>query len=1038
MMKNRSSPPNHVLSFVVLLCLCAMPQAGAQTYDPALYAGLEWREIGPFRGGRSCAVSGVPKRPDEFYMGATGGGLWKTTNAGEDWENVSDGFFGTSSIGGIGVSASNPDVVYVGTGETELRGNISHGDGVYKTTDGGKTWTHVGLRETRFISRVRVHPTDPQIVYVAALGHVYGPNEERGIFKTTDGGGTWRKVLYVSDRAGAVDLSMDANDPDVIYASTWEAWRTPYSLNSGGPGSKIFKTTDGGQNWTEITRNPGLPKGTLGKIGIAVSPVVSNRVYAIVEAADGGIFRSDDAGTTWELVNDDRSRRQRAFYYTRIYADTKDADTIYVLNVTFYKSTDGGETFRSVRVPHSDNHDLWIDPEDSQRMINGNDGGGNVTTDGGRSWTAQDFATAQMYHVTTDNAFPYNILGAQQDNSTVRMPSRTTGTGITRSDWTSTAGGESGYIAAKPDEPDIVFGGSYGGYLQMRNHRTGQRRNVNAWPDNPMGHGAIDPIHRIQWTFPIVYSPHDPDLLYTCSQYLMKTTNGGQTWTKISPDLTRNDPSTLGPSGGPITKDNTGVEYYATIFTMAESPISKGVIWTGSDDGLLYITRNAGGNWTEITPPDMPEWGLCSMVEASPHDAGTAYLAVDNHENDDYTPYVYRTRDYGRTWTKIVSGIPKTTFVRVVREDPVRKGLLYAGTEMGVFVSFDDGGTWQSLQLNLPLAPIHDLVVKEDDIIVATHGRSFWVLDDVTPLHQLSDVPANADAYLFKPKDTFRVRWGGNPATDSSVGKNPLSGVILSYYLASDAGEVTFEISDSDGHTVASLEGSPSDVGWHRVAISTTSMRYPGFRRVPGMIMWAAGPRPISAPPGVYTVKMTAGDVTQTRTVRLKGDPRSGATDEDLIAQFELAMRVSERVNDANDAVLKIRDIREKIGAAIEKENGLSSGGEALKEKLSAVEGEIYQVKNRSGQDPLNYPIKLNNRIASLLGVVLSGNYRPTDQCYEVFDMLSDLLQVQLDALKSALDTDLAAFNRRLRDLGLDPIVPSDAGDGGISFGQSS
>lgn len=1015
-------------------------QAQDQGVDESLYAGMQWRSIGPYRGGRSTAVAGSRTRTDEYYFGATGGGVWKTTNGGVDWDNVSDGFFGTGSVGAIAVSETNPDIVYVGMGETQIRGNISHGDGVYKSTDGGQTWTHLGLTETQFISRIRIHPTDPDIAYVAALGHIYGPNEERGLFKTSDGGQTWEKILFVSDRAGAVDISMLTGDPDVFFASTWETGRTPYSLNSGGPGSKIFKTTDGGQSWTEITRNPGLPEGTIGKIGLAVSPVSSDRVWAIVEAADGGIFRSDDAGATWTLLNDDRRFRQRAWYYTRIYADTEDMNTVYVLNTGFYKSTDGGESYTTIRVPHGDNHDLWINPDDPQTMINSNDGGANVSFDGGQTWSEQDFATAQFYHVTTDNHFPYRIYGAQQDNSTVRIASRTRGGGIGFDDWTSTAGGESGYIAPKPDDPEIVFGGSYGGLLVRLDHRTGMSRNVNAWPDNPMGHGAEDAELRFQWTFPIVFSPHDPDLLYTCSQYLLKSTNGGETWKKISPDLTRNHPSTLGPSGGSITHDNTSVEYYATIFTISESPLTPGLIWAGSDDGLVHITMDGGASWNNITPSGMPEWGLCSMIEASPHHEGTAWLAVDNHENDDFTPHIFFTHDYGQSWTESTDGISSTTFVRVVREDPKRKGLLYAGTEMGVFVSFNGGQMWQSLQLNLPLAPIHDLVVKEDDIIVATHGRSFWVLDDVTPLHELADSPGLDSPFLFQPRDAYRVNWGGGGrggfrgGGGGVSGQNPMSGVVFTYYLEDAVEKATFEILDESGEIFMTMESSEEsrrnsvsiEPGLHRVSAFLT---YPAFREFEGMIMWAAGSRPIPAPPGQYSVRFTADTYSTTRMFNWVADPRSGSSDADLRAQFDLAKRISNRTNDANDAVFMIRDIKEKVDAAIEESGnnrGLTRAGESLKEKLSVPESEIYQVRNRSGQDPLNFPIKLNNKIASLLGVVLTGDYRPTDQAYEVFANLSAQLQVQLNTLKEMLDTDLAAFNRRLERMNIDPIVPVD------------
>lgn len=1014
------------LEIVFLASLALAGLAAAQAVDPAAWSGLKWRLVGPFRGGRSIAVAGSQARPQEYYFGATGGGVWKTTNGGEDWTCVSDGFFKTASVGALAQSASNPDVVYAGMGERDIRGNISEGDGVYKTTDAGKTWRNVGLKATRTVARIVVHPTNPDIVYVAALGHVYGPNPDRGVYKSTDGGATWQRVLFVDDRSGAVQIVMDPQNPETLYAATWECFRTPYSLSSGGPGSRIFKTTDGGRTWSDLSRRPGLPLGTLGKIGLTVSPANPKRVWAIVEAQDGGIFRSDNAGDTWELVNSDRNWRQRAFYYTHVIADPKNADSVYVLNVGMGRSTDGGKTFRNVRTPHSDNHDLWIAPDDPNRMIQANDGGANVSKDGGQTWTEQDLPTGQFYHVSTDNDFPYHILGAQQDNSPVRILSRgNTRGGIGRDDWTSTAGGESGYVTPKPDDPDIVYGGNYSGVLERMDHRNNRSRDVNPWPENPMGHGAEDLVHRMQWTFPIVFSPHNANVLYTCSQYVLMSTNEGQSWKKISPDLTRNDPKTLGPSGGPITKDNTGVEYYATVFTLAESPKRKGVLWAGSDDGLIHVSQNGGGRWTDVTPEGMPKWGLVSLIEASPHDAGTAYAAVDNHENDDYTPYLYRTTDYGRTWTKIVGGIPSDTFMRCIREDPRHKGLLYAGSKNGIFVSFDSGGHWQSLQLNLPVTPIHDLVIKDDDLVVATHGRALWVLDDISPIQQATRFNA-AKTTLFQPRPSYRVLGGGGfggrggrrrPGADEereNLGENPPNGIVINYWLAAEAKDVSLEVRDAKGEVVGSRTTLPREKGFQRTTV--TGLRYPSYRPVPGMIFWGAGPQTVPVPPGEYTVHLKVDGQTLSQTFRYQKDPRVAASDADLVFQADLARKIIARTNEANDAVVRARDLRAKVEKAIEdaKDPALEPDARTLIGKFTLVEEAIYQTKLRSGQDPLNYPIRLNNKLAALLGYALQGDYRPTDQTVDVFEKLTKELQKELDYLKRTVDVDLKAFNAKL------------------------
>jgi photosystem II stability/assembly factor-like uncharacterized protein len=1017
-----------VLPLLIAFSLTPVLYAQTPKVDPALFSGIQWRLVGPFRGGRSLAAAGSVQRPKEYYFGATGGGVWKTVDGGTSWTPVADSVLTTATVGAIAIAPSNPDIVVAGTGERDIRGDISHGDGLYRTTDGGKTWAHIGLRDTQTISRIVIHPTNPEVMWVASLGHVYahtGPdrNRHRGVYKTTDGGKNWSLVLPGFERAGAVDLKIDPMNPNVLLAATWEAWRTPYSLNSGGPGSRMFKSTDGGTTWKDISTAPGLPKEVLGKIGLAISPIDPKRYYALIEAHEGGLFRSDDAGATWDRVNGDRNWRQRAWYYSHVHADPKDRDGVYVLNVGFGRSKDGGRTFTGMRAPHSDHHDLWIAPDDPTRMINANDGGANVSTDGGQTWSAQTFPTAQIYHVNTDNAFPYRILGAQQDNSTIRIESRTRGAGIGESDWTSTAGGESGYVTAKPNDPDVVFGGSYGGDLSMLNHRTGERRQIDPWPDNPMGHGAIDLTHRFQWTYPIVFSPHDPNLLYTSSQYVLKTTNGGQSWQKISPDLTRNDPSTLGPSGGPITKDNTSVEYYGTVFTVAESPRRRGVIWAGSDDGLIHITQDGGKRWTNVTPRGMPKWGLVSMIEASPHDPAVAYAAVDNHENDDYRPYIYRTSDYGRTWRPLTNGIPADTFVRVVREDRKRKGLLYAGTETGVWVSFDDGANWQSLRLNLPTVPVHDLAWKEDDLVAATHGRSFWVLDDLSPLQQMPASPVAAPK-LFAPRDAWRVRWGSTPRS-GAVGGNPPSGVVLNYYLPTDVKELKFEFRDRQGQLFQTVSGVPAKKGFQR---TSAWLQRPSWRPVQGMILWSGFPSQITMPPGEYTVTMVADEVRQSAKFRWVKDPRSSSTDRDLQEQHAFLLQVSKRLDEANGLVVRTRQLRtalEKANEEAGKKGGadrLKASIETLRSSLTAIEEAVYQTKNRSGQDPLNYPIRINDKLAGVFSTALGGDFRPTDQSREVFGLLSKELAEQERLMKHVVEVDLAAVNAELAKIGVEPV----------------
>jgi photosystem II stability/assembly factor-like uncharacterized protein len=1011
------------------------PAASAARANPdsLALAALRWRNIGPNRGGRSLAAAGSRRRPLEYWFGATGGGLWKTTDGGTTWRPMTDRFINSSSVGAVAVCEADPDVVYLGMGETQLRGNIMQGDGVWKTTDGGKTWTHLGLAATQAIARVRVHPTDCDRVWVAALGHPYGPNPERGVFRSTDGGRTWTKTLFRNDRAGAVDLVLTPGRPDTMFAALWEVSRTPWSLSSGGAGSGLFRSTDGGRTWTEITRSPGLPAGTLGKIGVTVSGARPERVWAIVEAQEGGVFRSDDGGATWTRTNDERKLRQRAFYYTRIYADPRDTSTVYVLNVGFHRSTDGGKTFRAIRTPHVDNHDLWIAPDDPKRMVEANDGGANVSFNGGETWTDQDYPTAQLYHVTTTNRTPYDVCGAQQDNSTVCVP--VTGTGR---EWFAVGGGESGYIAARPDDPDVFYAGSYGGLMTRFDRRTGERRVINVWPENTMGSSARDLRERFQWTFPIVLAPRNPRVLYVGSQHLWRSTNEGQSWTRISPDLTRHAPETLGPSGGPITLDQTGVETYGTIFSIAPSPRDSQVIWTGSDDGRVHVTRDGGRTWADVTPPELASFARISLVEASPHAAGKAYVAANRYQMDDLAPYAYRTTDFGRTWTKIVGGIPHGDYLRAVREDPARPGMLYAGTEHGVYASWNDGARWQSLRMGLPDVQVADLVVKDNDLVLGTHGRSFYVMEDISPLRQMEGTAPATWPNLFRPADAVRTG----------------RGVTVYYTLPRQAQRVTLEFLGEDGAVVRSFTGTPADsarggqggaggggedddeesparprdpvvpvkAGLNRFV---WDLRFPGAEDFPGLVLWAArlvGPRVL---PGDYRVRMQVDglDVGFER-FRVVTDPRYRPSPAALDSQFALAMRIRQRTTDANRAVLLVRGIRRQVDERLARtqDAAIRTAAESLKARLAVVEDSLYNSRLRSGQDPLNYPIRLNNKMAALLGVVESAEAAPTRRSYAVFADLSRRIDAQLAVLDALVRTDLPRLNALLRAQGLPEI----------------
>jgi len=1043
------------------------PTIGAETLK-----GLAWRSIGPLRGGRSITISGVKGRPKDGYFGATGGGLWKTTDGGESWAPITDGQIHSSSVGALAVSESNPDILFIGMGEACIRGNIQPGDGVYKSTDAGKTWTHVGFGASQAISKIRIHPSNPQIVFVASFGRYGTPSEERGIYKSTDGGATWRRTLFRDPRTGGVDISIDPHNPNVMFAALWEAYRVEYQMSSGGPGSGLFKSTDGGEHWTEVTRNPGLPRGVVGKIGVAVSGADSNRVYAIVENENGGLFSSDDGGATWKLVNEGRNLRQRAFYYTHVTADPKDKDTVYVLNVGTFKSTDGGKTM--VNFAGGDSHDLWIDPDDTQHIMHASDSGGAITYNGAspqRTWTSRDYATGQFYHVVATAHVPYHVCGAQQDSSTICVPSETNLTPQGRGGRGGAGGGgagrggaipatygaggsEPGYIAPDPKDPDVFFsGGNNGSFLIRLNRKTNETREVGPYPRMFSGEPSSALVERWQWTYPIIFSPVDPNVLYTSSQHVWKTTNGGQSWEKISGDLTRHDPKTLGESGGPITKDMNAPEVYATVFALGPGKTDANVLWTGSDDGVVSFTKDGGKTWATVTPKDMPEFGRVSQIDASALDPGTAYIAVKKPLLDDLRPYIFRTHDSGRTWTRIVNGLGPTDYVHVVREDPTRRGLLYAGTQHGVYVSYNDGDRWEPLSLNLPDTQISDLIVEENDIAIATHGRGFYILDNIAPVREAATA-ASADAYLFKPGDAIR---GAGGAT-------------ISYLLKQPAKELRIDIMDNNGTVAFSIVGGEPNTGRGRgrgagrgqpatadtpdpnappvdenvtpaggrgrggppttsmaagLNRTTWNLDYPGPTTFPGMVLWGATTSGPAAPPGTYQVRLTVDGKSQTQPLVVKRHPLRSATDADLKEQFDLGIRIRDKASEANNAVILIRSVKQQVKDRLAKSSDpqLADAGGKLAANLSAVEEAIYQVKNQSSQDPLNFPIRINNRIASLLRAVNTGDGKPIASINPILQDLIGELKVQTDKLQQVLAADLPAFNAEAGKLKLEPVV---------------
>ena len=1023
------------------------------SYNENLYNSIDYRLIGPFRGGRAGTVSGVVGDDNTYYMGTAGGGVWKTTDAGNTWKSISDGYFG-GSIGSIAVSESDPNVIYVGEGEQTLRGNVSSGRGAWKSMDAGETWEFIGLPNSEHVSRIRIHPSNPDVLYVGVIGNLWKPNKERGLYKSIDGGKNWKKILFVSDKAGVGDVIIDPNNSRIIYASTWQMKRNGYRMDSGGPDSKIFRSFDEGSTWEDISIFKGLPNFPWGIVGLAISPLNSKRIWAMIEAKNGGLFRSDDGGNSWSKINSNRSLRQRAWYYTRIYADTENEDKIYVLNVSYGVSSDGGKTFKLKNAPHGDHHDLWIDPNNNMRMIIADDGGAQISNDGGNNWsTYYNQPTAQFYRVTTDNSFPYRIYGAQQDNSTIRIKSRTTSSSISDKDWESTAGGESAHLAPDPLNNDIVYGGTYKGYMMRMDHSTNQIRSVNIWPDNPAGSGAEVMKYRFNWNFPVMFSPNNPNKLYAGSNYLHVTTNEGQTWNTISGDLTRNLPKTIESSGGLITQDNTGAEFYANIFAIAESEIENNVIWVGSDDGLIHVSKDAGQTWENVTPPEnmSPKLNMINSIDISLFKKGKAYVAATSYKFGDYRPYLYKTEDYGKNWTLITNGIKSNYYTRVIRSDKKREGLLYSGTEWGMYISFDDGNSWKPFQLNLPITSIRDLKIKDNDLIVATHGRSFWIIDDLTPLHQLNDDVLLSESYLYKPDISYRMQQSGGWGRSNNLlnGVNHPNGVIINYTLKkfNENDYVKIDIIDNNNTLVRSFTNNKEKLlsSLEKPVLSNTNdieyalsgnnikslspksggnkliwdMRYPGFKSFDGMILYSSpnvGPKAV---PGTYKVRLTYNNEVMLQDFEILKDPRLSNTQNDYLEQFNFLISVRDQVSISNQTIIDIRKIKKDLQYIIDKSSDkkqLLSLINEFSNKLSVIENKIHMTKNQSRQDPLNYGIRINNRLAFLMADSQRGDFPPTDQSIEFFNVIKEELNYELASFNKVLNTYVSQINNMIED----------------------
>jgi photosystem II stability/assembly factor-like uncharacterized protein len=1002
------------------------------------FTALRWREIGPYRGGRVEAVAGIPGNPYVFYFGAVAGGVWKTTDGGMSWQPLFQ-HESVSSIGAIAVAPSDPNVIYVGTGEPCLRNDIAYGNGVYKSIDAGKTWVHLGLDDTRQIAKVLIDPHDPNVVLIAAVGHAFGSNPERGIFRTTDGGQTWKKVLFKDDKTGAAELVTDPTNPHILYAALYQELRQPWTFTSGGPGSGIYKSLDGGISWTQI-KGHGLPGGEFGHVALAVA-ANGERVYALIEAEKGGLYVSDNAGESWTLVNEEHRLWQRAWYFIHIFADPQQTGTLWVLNFSVFRSEDGGKSFDPIVTQHGDNHDLWIDPTYPHRAILGNDGGATITANYGHTWTTQDNQpTAQFYHVVTDNSFDYRVYGAQQDSTTVAIASRTDHGSIQPQDWYAVGGGESGYIAPDRHNGNVVFAAGYGGTLTRFDKRTGHAQVISPWPEFTDGRYAAQMKHRFNWTSPLISSIHEPNAVYFGGEQLFKTVDGGMSWTTASPDITRNDKDKQQSSGGPINKDDASTEYYDTIFTIAESPAVNKEIWVGTDDGLIWLTRD-GKNWKNVTPKDVPDWSCISLIDASAHSPGTAYIAVDRHKLDDLAPYAYKTTDYGATWIKITSGIPGGSFIHVIREDPAKQGLLFAGTETGVFISFDDGGHWEALESNLPTAPVHDLAIKNNDLIAATHGRGFWIMDDISPLRQWSaGAGANTETRLLRPATAYRVLSAGGAGAADAAGADPPNGAIIYYYLDSaPKSDITLQILDQSGRQIRAYSNHPKPMippleperplgrlgtalpGQPGLNRFVWDLRYEAPEGVPGAVYMEGsqltGPLAV---PGDYTVQLKCDGKTLTAALEMKGDPRAGASAEDLQKQLELALKIRDRITETHHTVNTIRGLDAQlkiIKQRIEddpRDKSIAEAADALDRKSIDIESELFQIKKRAVKDSFNYGGRLNDMYIALGGYVEHSDKGPTAQEYEMVTVLDRQLQAQIERWQAIIANDLPQFNRLL------------------------